>query len=100
MSDPNTPEHVIAEAAETITDECVNRLREAGYEVVKLPKPGEFSPDGAHWNDYPFVVQKGTDIFVGAKFEYVYEINSTEARNVAASLLAAARAAEEQGDQS
>lgn len=130
MSDPNTPEQVMAEhvvsddqpnwpepghcwvmcacgeswqgedAKERYATHVLAALREAGYEVVKLPEPGEFSPDGAHWNDYPFVTQKGTDVAIGARSEYVYRINSTEARNVAAALLAAARAAEEQGDQS
>ena len=75
--------------------EILAAMKEAGYELVKLPMPGEYGPGGQRiWNDYPFVKQRDDDILLGASCEHVYTINCHEARLVAGDLLAAANHAE------
>lgn len=79
-----------------ISEGAIAALTAAGYELVKLPMPGEYGPGGQRiWNDYPFVKQRGEDILLGASCEHVYTINCHEARLVAGDLLAAANHAEE-----
>ena len=106
----SSPADVIAEAirdargrsfdgvryTDMIATAALAALEEAGYELVKLPMPGEYGPGGQRiWNDYPFVKQRGEDILLGASCEHVYTINCHEARLVAGDLLAAANHAEE-----
>ena len=70
-------------------------LRDAGYAIVKLPEPSEYTDDrGRMYNTYPFVGVKSDDITVGATCEFVYHINQHEARATGLALLAAADYAE------
>jgi hypothetical protein len=65
-----------------------------GIAIVELPAATEFTEQGQHWNDYPFVKQLGDDINLGANDTWIYTLNRHEARGVAAALLAAANATE------
>jgi hypothetical protein len=84
-----------------MTDElaaaAIQDLEHAGYAVVELPEPSESLNGAARWNDFPFVhlaPARDDPISVGATCEHLYWINPTEARNVAAALLAAANTVE------
>lgn len=77
----------------------LDALREAGYGVVKLPKPDDDHGDGiAFWTDQEVGVADG---MVVARFdpgnEAIY-YNPTVAKDLASALLAAAAAVSQDGD--
>lgn len=80
--------------ARDMADAILQHLIDERYAVVRTVEPSEYTKDrGAMWNDYPFVGCKADSddvITVGASCEYVYEINTLEAHQLAVDLFSAA----------